>query len=205
MHIFQYSYLRLAAAHGLRVLGEVALAGDEHAAADKPSWGCEHVSEGIDSFLAYFSMDHISMDHSNVNCKQSGLVVKPKYPFLGASPDGCVTCSCHGKSLIEVKCPYQCHDKSIEEAVNDKDFCLTMEEGEYYLGKDHAYFYQLQCQLNVCEIDMCYFVVWSSNEAVCVENIRDQSFFGECLPTVDGFVTNAILPEVIGQYFTRQP
>ena len=26
----------------------------------------------------------------------------------------------HGKSLIEVKCPYRCHDKSIEEAVNDK-------------------------------------------------------------------------------------
>lgn len=66
--------------------------------------GCEHESEGIDSFLAYFSMDY-----SNVDCKQSGLGVNPKYPFLGASPDGYVTCSCHGKSLIEVKCPYGDH------------------------------------------------------------------------------------------------
>ena len=132
-------------------------------------------------------------------------MVNPKYPFLGASPDGYFTCSCHGKSLIEVKCPYQCHDKSIEEAMNDKDFCLTMEDGEYYIGKDHAHFYQVQCQLNVCEIDTCYFVVWSPNEVVCVEITRDQSFFEECLPIVDAFVTKAILPGVVRQYFTRQP
>ena len=80
-----------------------------------------------------------------------------------------------------------------------------MEDGEYYLGKDHAYFYQVHCQLNVCEIYMCYLVVWSPNEVVCVAITRDQSFFEECLPIVDTFVTKAILPEVVGQYFTRQP
>ena len=35
--------------------------------------------------------------------------------------------------------------------------------------------------------------------------IRGQFFFEECLTIVDDFVTKAILPEVIGQYFTRQP
>ena len=164
------------------------------------SWGCEHEKDGIDSFLAYFTVKH-----SDVYCKQSGLVVNPKYPFLGASPDGYVICSCYGKSLIEVKCPYRCHDKSIEEAVNDKDFCLTVENGEYYLDQDHPYFYQVQCQLNVCEIDTCYFVVWSPSKAICVEISRDQSFFEEFLPITDAFVTKAILPEVIGQYFTRKP
>ena len=142
------------------------------------------------------------MNHNDVDCKQS------EYPFIGASPDGYVTCSCHGKSLIEVKCPYRCRDKSIEAVANDKDFCLTLEDGEYgeyYLDDDHAYFYQVQCQLNVCEIDKCHFVVWSPNEVVCIEIIRDQLFFEECLTIVDDFVTKAILPEVIGQYFTRQP
>ena len=99
------------------------------------------------------------MDHSDVDCKQSQSVINPKYPFIGASPDGYVTCSCHRKSLIEVKCPYRCRDKSIETVANDKDFCLTIEDGKYYLDKDHAYFYQVQCQLNICEIDMCHFVV----------------------------------------------
>ena len=67
-----------------------------------------------------------------------------------------------------------------------------MEDGECQLDKDHAYFYQVQCQLNVCEIDMCYFVVWSRNEAIYVEIIRDQFFFEECLTTVDDFATKAI-------------
>ena len=141
------------------------------------SWGCEHESDGIDSFLAYFTVKH-----SDVDCKQSGLVVNPKYPFLGASPDGYVVCSYHGKSLIEVKCPYRCHDKSIEEVINDKDFCLTVENGEYYLDQHHPYFYHVQCQLNVCEIDTCYFVVWSPSKAIFVEISRDQSFFEEFLP-----------------------
>ena len=43
------------------------------------SWGCEHNRDGIDSFL--------SMEHHDVDCLQS---VSPKYPFVSASPDGCI-------------------------------------------------------------------------------------------------------------------
>ena len=132
-------------------------------------------------------------------------MINPKYPFIGASPDGYVTCSCHGKSLIEVKYPYRCCDKNIEAVANENDFCLTIEDEEYYLDNDHAYFYQVQCQLNVCKIDKCHFAVWSPNEVVCVEIIRDQLYFKERPTIVDDFVTKAILPEVIGQYYTRQP
>lgn len=135
------------------------------------------------------------MKHGDVKYIQSGLVVNPEYPFIGASPDGYITCSCHEKSFIEVKCPYRCHDKSVEEAMNDNDFCLT---------NNHVYYYQVQCQLNVCKINLCYFIVWSPNETVCVEITRDQSFVEKLLLTLDSFVTKAILPEVIGQYFTRK-
>jgi len=46
---------------------------------------------------------------------------------------------------------------------------------------------------------MCYFVVWSPSEAVCVEITGDQSFFEEYLSTIDAFVAHFLL-EV--QYFT---
>ena len=75
---------------------------------------------------------------------------------------------------------------------------MTVKDGEYYLGKDHAYFYQVKCQLNVCKIDMRYFVVWSPNEAACVEITRDRSFFEEYLPIVDAFVTKAIYQKLLG-------
>ena len=63
----------------------------------------------------------------------------------------------------------------------------------------------MQCQLNVCEFDLCYFIVWSPNELICIEITRDQSFFEQYLSTINNFITKAILPEDIGQYFMRKP
>ena len=36
----------------------------------------------------------------------AGLVVNPKYPYLGATPDGWVGCDCCGIGIVEIKCPY---------------------------------------------------------------------------------------------------
>ena len=36
----------------------------------------------------------------------SGLVLNPKWPHLGASPDGIVQCECCGRGMIEIKCPF---------------------------------------------------------------------------------------------------
>ena len=73
------------------------------------------------------------MEYTEVNCTQCGLVVNSKHPFLGASPDAWVTCSCHSNSLIEVQCPYRCQDSSLEQlALTTKDFCLK-EDGNYSL------------------------------------------------------------------------
>lgn len=143
------------------------------------------------------------MEHGDV---QSGLVINPKYPFLSASPDGCITCSCYEKSLIEVKCLYQCCDKIVSRRSCEWQGLLC-DYGWWniLLDKINAYFYQVQYQLNACKIDLCYFNVWSPNEAVCVEITSDQSVFEEFFPTIDSFVIKAILLKVIVQYFTRKP
>lgn len=36
----------------------------------------------------------------------TGFFINPSVPFLGASPDGLVSCDCCGVSVIEVKCPF---------------------------------------------------------------------------------------------------
>ena len=117
------------------------------------------------------------MEHTEVGCTPSGLVVNPKYPFLGVSPDAWLTCSCHGRSLIELKCPYHCRGSSLEQLASTKDFCLREEDGNYSLDENHSYYYQVQCQLNACEIDTCYLVVWSPSEIACIEVTRDVIFF----------------------------
>ena len=36
---------------------------------------------------------------------ERGLVIHPRLPHFGASPDGVITCSCCGTDIAEVKCP----------------------------------------------------------------------------------------------------
>ena len=43
--------------------------------------------------------------HDSVVFQKSGLVINPKYPYIGASPDGVVSCMCCGDGLLKIKCP----------------------------------------------------------------------------------------------------
>ena len=55
----------------------------------------------------------------------------------------------------------------------------------------------------MCNIDQCYFVVWAP-DSVHIERIqRDSKVFSECLKSIDKLLVQAILPEVIGCYFTK--
>ena len=63
--------------------------------------------------------------HKSFNIMNSGLVLHPMYPFMGASPDGLVSCSCCGNGVVEIKCPYTCKDKEIHEVASERsNFCL---------------------------------------------------------------------------------
>ena len=88
---------------------------------------------------AYFKI--ITSKHSNLIVSNRGLVIHPKYPHLGASPDGYVNCSCCGPGVIEVKCPFSCSNQSFLEATNDTNFCLECTgDGQFSLKRSHSYF-----------------------------------------------------------------
>lgn len=56
------------------------------------------------------AVEHNAQKHmekcKTVQFESRGLLVNPKYPYLGASIDGLVICEDCGTGLIEVKCPY---------------------------------------------------------------------------------------------------
>lgn len=56
------------------------------------------------------AVEHYAQKHmekcKTVQIESRGLLVNPKYPYLGASTDGLVICEDCGTGLIEVKCPY---------------------------------------------------------------------------------------------------
>lgn len=158
-------------------------------------YGCDHEKEAVQSYSNLMSSSHV-----NFNSSDSGLHLNPQYPFLGASPDGHVSCDCCGSGIVEVKCPFCLEKNSFEDATSKKDFCL---ESDYSLKKEHAYYYQVQAQLFVCNVNYCDFVVWRSPQDFVIQRIHaDQEFFNHSVKEAKAFYVQCILPELFGKWFT---
>ena len=59
---------------------------------------------------------------------------------------------CCGNGVVEVKCPYCAKDDTIEDYAASRQACVIQEK-DIVLRKDHAYMYQVQTQMYVCNVD----------------------------------------------------
>lgn len=103
------------------------------------------------------AVEHYAQKHME-NCKtvqieSRGLLVNPKYPYLGASIDCLVICEDCGTGLIEVKCPYGSGRSEVpwrhmlpKEYGKDVNFFCTESNGELFLKEHHNNMYQKQGQ-----------------------------------------------------------
>ncbi|XP_061672472.1 syntaxin-binding protein 1b isoform X4 [Syngnathoides biaculeatus] len=89
-----------------------------------------------------------------------GLIVNPKFPYLGSTPDSKV-CSNGITGLLEVKCPYSARDVTVQEANSSDSFCLGNNYGQLRLKSNHNYYYQVQGQLLTSGAEFCDFVVYT--------------------------------------------
>ncbi|KAJ4944938.1 hypothetical protein JOQ06_013477 [Pogonophryne albipinna] len=106
-----------------------------------------------------------SLHHQGFSCKDSGLWLNPQWPYMGASPDGCVTCTCHGTGICEIKCPHSKQEEAnLRLCAGEQGFCLVNDGGTVKLDRRHAYYHQVQAQLHVVDVDYCDFVVWTKND-----------------------------------------
>ena len=151
------------------------------------SWGVQN--ENI-ARVQYTSI--MSAEHDNFTCSLSGLWINPCYPHLGVSPDGVTSCDCHGKGLLEIKCPYSARNA---EFLSNETCCFLTDSG--YLNKKHRYYTQIQGQLMISGQLFCDFFVWTPS--VCkLERIYPSVRFWEKLEKqlTMFFVTN-VLPEIM--------
>lgn len=153
-------------------------------------WGCKHESVAM---IAYekFAKGH----HTNFSVNSCGLFVSHEHPYVGASPDGLVSCTCCGDGCLEIKCPL-CQDPTkIPE-------CLNIDGT---LKKEHAYFYQVQFQMGITGRLYSDFVVWKES-GMLVNRIKfDASFFQYLIQSSRAFFLKCVLPELLGRWFTNHP
>ena len=80
----------------------------------------------------------------NIVTEDTGLLIQPNLPWLGASPDGKVLDQHEipSEGLLEIKCPYLKRDCDIHELVRTNYFYICLDENEMsYLKKKHSLAY----------------------------------------------------------------
>ena len=140
---------------------------------------------------------HFKLYHENVKVTETGLHVNTNFPYLGASPDGLVLCSCHGKGLLEIKCPFKYRD-NLKGWQYDPTFPISP-DGD--IRTSHKYDFQLQHQMLVTNVQFTYFYIWSkspdSENFLIVKVVKDDDFCTKLLEKCDKLFNIVILPELL--------
>lgn len=161
----------------------------------KPTqWGCDHEKEAKKQYV-----ETMMECHENCACRDSGLVINPEYPYIGATPDGIASCLCCGEVILEIKCPYCARDSSIDESVT----CLEKTDGKLSLDRSHSYYYQIQCQMLLCDKEFCDFIVWTSVDFFSERIAINSDFCHDMVEKSKRFFKAAILPELVGKLFSK--
>lgn len=167
-------------------------------------WGIDNEPKALASFEGRM-MDE--KEHDSFKINSVGLFISETHPYLAASPDGVVTCPCHGDYLIEIKCPFTHRHSSVKDAAEkDAKFPLRLSlpdgQGSFEMSKTHPYYYQVQLQMFVTGIHRCFFIVFTNVDLVYVLVKFDTDFMASKLHSAQQFWEKCVLPEMLTGCFT---
>lgn len=168
------------------------------------AWGCDH-----EKLARRRYEEKMKSLHQDFKVNDNGFIINPQWPFLGATPDGSVSCACCGMGVVEIKCPYCHRGETVETASQDKKFCLIKNShGKLALDHTHAYYYQIQTQLFVanveyCDFCVCTFVENEQNDLHIERLAKDSEFWTNCIEKAHCFFKTCVLPELLGKWYTR--
>ena len=161
-------------------------------------WGRDHESQAREEYAQTLE--------KGWSVRETGLRVSSAEGkgYMGASPDGLVCYDGQVRGCVEIKCPYSARDKSVVDACSMPQFyCNKDENDKITLKRRHNYYYQIQGQLAILNLEWCDFVIWT-NVDLHVERVkRDPKFWRlQCLPKLKSFYYNIMLPEIL---YPRHP
>ena len=136
--------------------------------------------------------------HENFKVDETGFLVSKDFPFLGASPDGMVSCSCHKPRLLEIKCPYK-YKNGLVNWQNDKNFPVSSDNK---IKTEHQYHYQMQHQMFVFDVDSVDFYIYSESKNAEAKSLlltiyRDNDFIQTFVSKLKLYFENILLSEII--------
>jgi len=135
--------------------------------------------------------------HIDFEVDNSGLCVNAEYHFLGASPDGVTNCTCHGKGLLEIKCPFS-FKTGLAGYKESKNCPINKDDS---INTKHEYYFQMQLQMLVTETNFCDFFVWTEgkkeNDYILMRVKKDASLIENMLVKFSDVFQKVLLPELV--------
>lgn len=155
--------------------------------------------KAIDQYIRMTAPTHDEFQYS-----PCGLIINQKFPYFAASPDGIVNCDCHGDGCVVVKCLkiLSC-GASMEVLTSKPNHILNKHENDYCIEETHEFFYQIQLNLHLIELEYFDFIIWSPNEILPLRIYQDIDFWNEALAKASRFHEQVIMPELLGKFYTR--
>lgn len=124
--------------------------------------------------------------HTNMQVSECGLYLCVDQPYLGASPDGILTCSCCERALLEIKCP-----------TNDLGALHYLDE-KLQLKKKSNYYAQIQGQMAITGIHRTYFFIFYNVTQHHLQVIDFDRLFSDAMThNLHHFYTAHIVPRLL--------
>ena len=123
-----------------------------------------------------------------------------EFPYIAASPDALVSCTCHEPGLLEIKCPWTHRGSTITQYSTDKKSCLEMVNNEPRLKRTHMYWYQVQCQKHATKRKWCDFFLCTTKDSFLERVTYNEVFFAANVEKAKVVYEKLIVPEI----FTRE-
>ena len=131
-------------------------------------WGHDHEEDTAKVFPALETIKHLDF-----KVEPAGLFADKTRAYTGASLDKIMKCKCHGKSVVEIKCPHKIWDKTIKYKFKDLDFLTLNTDGNISMNKKHKYYTQINLKMVLTKSDLGYFVVLATKDIFVEEIDRD--------------------------------
>ena len=124
-------------------------------------------------------------NHKKLSSNESGTVICQSHPYLSASPDLKLHCTCCGDSLVEIKCPYTIRDKApipslLPQLAQDED-------QDWHLKMNTDHYFQIQGQLGVTGLNICWYFVFTHHGHFIEKIFFNKELFEDILNNVQIF------------------
>ena len=130
--------------------------------------------------------------HLNFNSKDIGLVLFKQYPYLGASPDLILECTCCGKGVVEIKCPSSIAGE--KPSYENYSHLEVTEKGDCRLKENSPYSYQMYGQMAATESKYCDFFAYTKYGFYVERVTFNQSIWEEIVGKLSWFWENYVGP-----------